>query len=341
MTGEPTPHGTAAACRIVLARLCVVCLLLLVVPGALAQSAAKLPRIGFISPLSATANPNFEAFRQGLQDHGWVDGRNVIVEARFAEGRLERLPALAAELVALPVDVLLAGSPAGAAAAKKATSTLSIVFAGVGDPVGAGLVPSLARPGGNITGTTVGIGDSAFGAKWLDLLKAVVPGMTRVALLANRSNPSNALYFQGVVAAAPALSVKVEVFDAGNEAELERALAAVAGSGAQGLIVSTDPFLLASRDKIVAFAARRRVPTIYFFKIFVDAGGLMSYGASIEDSYRRAALYVDKVLKGAKPGEMAVEQPTRFELAVNKSTAKALGITVPQLVLLQADHILE
>jgi putative tryptophan/tyrosine transport system substrate-binding protein len=312
MTGERTPHGTATACRRGLARLCVMCLLLLVVPGALAQSPAKVPRIGFISPLSATANPNFEAFRQGLKDHGWVEGRNVIVEARFAEGRLERLPALAAELVALPVDVLVAGSPAGAAAAKKATSALPIVFAGVADPVGAGLVPSLARPGGNITGATVGIGDSAFGAKWLELLKAVVPGMTRAALLANRSNPTNALYFQGV-----------------------------AGSGAQGLIVTTDPFLVASRDKIVAFAARRRLPSIYFFKLFVDVGGLMSYGASIEDSYRRAALYVDKVLRGAKPGEMAVEQPTRFELAVNKTTARALGITVPQLVLLQADHVVD
>jgi putative ABC transport system substrate-binding protein len=215
------------------------------------------------------------------------------------------------------------------------------VFAGVSDPVGSGLVASLARPGGNITGATVGVGDSAFGAKWLELLRAVVPGMPRAALLANRSNPSNALYFQGVVAAAPALNVKVDVFDAGNEAELERALAAIAGSGAQGLIVSTDPFLVASRDKIVAFAARRRLPAIYCFKLFVDAGGLMSYGASIEDSYRRAALYVDKVLKGAKPGEMPVEQPTRFELAVNKTTAKTLGILVPQLVLLQADHIVE
>jgi len=310
--------------------------------AAQAQPAAGVHRIGFVSATSPSpSNPQFDAFHQGLRELGYVEGKNVIVEARFAEGRLERLPALVAELIGLKVDVLLAGSPAGAVAAKKASTTVPIVFAGVGDPVASGIVASLARPGGNITGVAVGTGGPAFGGKWLELLKEALPGVSRVAVLANRSNPSNSPYLKGVEAAAQTLKVKLDVHDAGNATELDRALAAIGASGAQAIIVTTDPFLFSNRATLVQFAASKRLPAMYFFKLFADAGGLMSYGASLEESYRRAATYVDKILKGAKPADLPIEQPTRFELVINLKTAKALGITIPQSVLLRADQVIE
>ena len=327
--------------KMIVVRLAAAGLLLATALAAWAQPAAKVYRVGFVAAGPASDSSTFEAFRQGLKELGYVEGKNVVVEARFAEGRLERFPRLIAELIELRVDVLVAGSPAGAAAAKKASTTLSIVFAGVGDPMASGIVPSLARPGGNITGVAGGVSDPAFGGKWLELLKEAAPSVSHVAVLANRSNLSNSPYFKGVEAAARSIKVKLDLFDAGNPVELDRALAAIAASGAQGMIVTTDPFLFTARAKLVSFAASKRLPATYFFKNFVDEGGLISYGANIEESYRRAATYVDKILKGAKPGELAVEQPTRFELAVNKATARALGIRFPQSVLLRADHIIE
>ena len=307
-----------------------------------AQQAAKVHRVGFVGTESAaTPSGSFGAFRQGLRELGYVEGKNVVIETRFSDGHLERLPGLAAELIRLKVDVLVAGSPAAAAAAKKASTAVPIVFAGVGDPVASGIVASLARPGGNITGAAVGVSDPAFGGKWLELLKEAVPSVSHVAVLANRSNPTNSPYFKGVEAAARNMKVKFDIFDAGNVVELDRALAAIAASGAQGMIVTTDPFLFTARATLVSFAASKRLPAMYFFKNFVDAGGLMSYGANIEESYRRAASYVDKILKGAKPGELPVEQPTRFELVVNKATARALGISIPQSILLRVDQIIE
>jgi len=205
-----------------------------------AQQAAKVYRIGFVSAASPNpSNPQFDAFRQGLRELGYVEGKNVIVEARFAEG-LERLPELATELIRLKVDVLMAGSPAGAMAAKKASATVPIVFAGVGDPVTSGIVASLARPGGNITGVASGVGGPAFGEKWLELLKEALPGVSQVAVLANRSNPSNSPYLEGVEAAARTLKVKLDILDAGNATELDRALAAIGASGAQAIIVTND-----------------------------------------------------------------------------------------------------
>jgi putative tryptophan/tyrosine transport system substrate-binding protein len=313
-------------------------LLLLTAPVAVcAQQPARLHRIAFVSATSAKpSNPEFDAFRLGLRDLGYVEGTNVLVEARFAEGELARLPALVAELIALKVDVLLAGSPATAVAAKKATTTVPIVFAGVGDPVAPGFVASLARPGGNVTGAAVGAGGAGFGAKWLELLKEALPDATRVAVLANRSNRTNSPHLQGVEAAARNLKTEIDILDAGNAAELDRAFAAIGASGAQGLIVTSDPFLCNRRAALVQFAASRRLPAIYFFKQFADAGGLMSYGASLEDSYRRAAAYVDKILKGANPGELPIEQPTRFEFVINMKTAKALGLTMPRALLLRS-----
>ena len=307
-----------------------------------AQQVARMYRIGFVSAGSADPSTAQDAFRQGLRELGYVEGKNVVVEARFAEGYLERVPGLVAELIGLRIDVLVAGSPAAAAAAKKASTTLPIVFAGVGDPVASGIVASLARPGGNITGSAVGVSDPAFGGKWLDLLKEAIPGVSHVAVLANRSNPSNSPYLKGVEAAARTLKVKLDIIDAGNPAELDRALAAIASSGAQGMIVTTDPFLFTVRATLVSFAASKRLPAMYFFKNFVDAGGLMSYGANLEESYRRAATYVDKILKGAKPADLPVEQPMRFEFVINMKTARALGLRIPQsLLLLRADHVIE
>ena len=205
-----------------------------------AQQAAKVYRIGYVTPSSRSADPPFDAFRQGLRELGYVEGMNVIVEARFAEGRFERLPALVAELIGLKVDVLLAGSPVGAVTAKNASTTVPIVFAGVGDPVSAGIVASLRRPGGNITGVAVGVGGPDFGGKWLQLLKEALPGVSHVAVLGNRSNPSNSPYLEGVEAAARTLKVKLNILDAGNTTELDRALAAIGASGAQGIIVTND-----------------------------------------------------------------------------------------------------
>jgi putative ABC transport system substrate-binding protein len=310
--------------------------------SAQAQPAASVHRIGFVSATSANpSNPQLDAFRQGLRELGYVEGKNVLVEARFAQGRLERLPALVGELIKLNVDVLLAGSPAGAVAAKKASTSVAIVFAGVSDPVASGIVASLARPGGNITGVAVGAGGSAFGEKWLDLLKEAFPGISQIAVLANRSNPTNAPTLMGVEAAAQNLRIKLDIRHAGNATELDRALAAVGGSGAQAIIVTNDPFLVDKRRTLVEFAASKRLPAMYSFKLFADAGGLMSYGASLEESYRRAATYVDKILKGAKPADLPIEQPTRFEFVINMKTARALGITIPQSVLLRADEVIE
>ena len=323
----------------IVVRLVAAGLLLATAAAAEAQQAAKAYRVGFLSTISPDSN--FDAFRQGLRELGYAEGKNVVVEARFAEGRLERLPVLAAELIGLRVDVLVAAAPPAAVAAKKASSTVPIVFTAVMDPVASGLVGSLARPGGNITGAALGVGDPAFGGKWLELLREAIPGVSHVAVLANRSNPSNSPYLKGVEAAARTLKVKLDVVDAGNPAELDRALAAIAASGAPAMIVTNDPFLYTVNATLVSFAASKRLPAICYFKNFPDAGGLMSYGASLEESYRKAATYVDKILKGAKPADLPVEQPTRFELVVNRTTARALGISFPLSILVRVDHVIE
>jgi putative ABC transport system substrate-binding protein len=303
-----------------------------------AQPAARVYRIGFVSPISP--GPTIDAFRQGLKEVGYVEGKNVIVEARFAEGRSERLPVLIAELIRLKVDVLVVGSTGGALAAKKATTTVPIVFTGLIDPVAAGIVASLARPGGNITGVTFGIGGSGFAGKWLELLKEAIPSVSHVAVLSNSASPFTALLVEEIRGAGRTLKVKLDVIDAGNATDLDRAFAAIGASGAQAIIVVNDPLFVASRAKLVEFAASKRLPTMYFIRLFADAGGLMAYGGSLEDSYRRAATYVDKILKGAKPADLPVEQPTKFELVINLKTAKALGLTISPSLLARADEVI-
>jgi ABC-type uncharacterized transport system substrate-binding protein len=320
-------------------RLAAAVLLLAGSVAAQAQPAARVYRIGFISPTSP--GPTIHAFQQGLRELGYVEGQNLILETRFAEGRSERLPELVAEVIRLKVDVLVIGSTLGALAAKRATTTVPIVFAGLIDPVAPGIVASFARPGGNITGVTFGIGGAGFAGKWVELLKEAAPNVSHVAALWNSANPASASLVHEMQAAARTLNMRLDVLDAGSLTKLDGALAAIGTSGARGLIVTADPFLVANRAKIAQFAASKRLVSVYFTRDFVDAGGLMSYGSSIAESFRRAARYVDKILKGAKPADLPVEQPTTFELVINLKTAKALGLTIPQSLMLRADQVIE
>jgi putative ABC transport system substrate-binding protein len=306
-----------------------------------AQQAPRRYRIGVVSPISANPNPTVDALRQGLRDLGYVEGQSVILETRFAEGRTERLPELVAETLRLNIDVLVVGSTLGAVAAKRATTIVPIVFAGLYDPVATGIVASLARPGGNITGPSMGIGGSGFAGKWVELLKEAAPGVSQVGVLVNMASPLSPPLVQEIQAAARTLNVKLDVLDVGNATDLDRALAAIGASGAQGIIVTIDPLFVANRVKLIQFAAGRRLPAAYFTRLFADAGGLVAYGASLEDSWRRAATYVDKILKGAKPAELPIGQPTRFELVINLKTAKALGLAIPQSLLQRADQVIE
>jgi ABC-type uncharacterized transport system substrate-binding protein len=276
-----------------------------------------------------------------MRDLGYVEGRNLIIEARYAAGRPETFPELFAELIRLKVDVLVTGSSQAAISANKATSTIPIVFAGVLDPVASGLLTNLARPGGNITGATFGAGGSVIGGKWLELLKEAVPGLAHAAVLFNSADPASPEYLRQIQIAARALKVKIEEFDGGNEAALERAFVAIGASRAQGLVVTGSAYFGGNRPKLIRSAEEKRLPAIYFFSLFPEDGGLMSYGGSTEDSYRRAAAHVDRILKGAKPGDLPIDQATKYELVVNLKTAKALGIVIPRPLLLRADRVIE
>ena len=304
-----------------------------------AQQARKVYRIGFISPTSP--GPTSLAFREGLRELGYVEGQNVILETRFAEGRFDHFPTLVAEMIGLKVDVLVVGSSLGALAAKRATTTLPIVCTGVIDPVASGIVPSLAHPGGNITGITFGIFGEGFGGKWVELLKEAAPDVSHVAAVWNPANPSTRPLVPEMQAAARSLNVRLDLLDAGSLTKLDRAFAAIGPSGARGIIVTNDPFFFTNRAKLVQVVANKRLPAVYFTTEFVDAGGLISYGSSVAASYRRAATYVDKILKGAKPADLPIEQPTKFELVINLKTAKALGLTIPPSLLQRADQVIE
>ena len=303
-----------------------------------AQGAQKVYRIGFLSPTAPGLRD--QAFLRGMRELGYVEGRNVHIEMRFAEGRPERLPGLAEELIGLKPDVLAVGSTIGARAVKKATTTIPIVFAGSSDPVAGGLVPNLAHPGGNITGFSLAYGDG-FAGKWMELLKEVAPEVSHVAALWSSSNAAAVRFVKELQTAARKLDVTLDVHLARNLPELDVALAAIGRSRAQGLIVVPSPFAATQRRKLVQFAAGERLPAVYFFEKFANAGGLMSYGPDFADVYRRAASHVDRILKGAKPGDLPVENPTKFDLVVNLKTAKALGITIPQSILLRADRVIE
>jgi putative ABC transport system substrate-binding protein len=307
-----------------------------------AQQAAKIARIGYLAG-SLAGNPHLpEAFRQGLRDLGYVEGRTVVIEYRDAEGKLERLPALAAELVALKVDVILAGGTPQALAAKQATRTLPIVFAAHADPVGSGLVTSLARPGGNVTGLSL-LAPELVG-KRLEQLKQAVPGVNRVAVLWEPGayvELTERDILKETEVAARALGVRLQFVEARGPADFDRAFSDMTRARAGALTVLPSTMFIIERRRLVDLAAKNRLPAVYTSREYVDAGGLMSYGPSIADLFRRAATYVDKILKGAKPGDLPVEQPTKFELVINLKTAKALGLTIPPSVLSRADEVLQ
>ena len=311
---------------------------------AVAQSKEKamgrLARVGYLSPTSSAAAANIlGAVRQGLRELGWVEGKNVVIENRFADGNPRRLPELVAELVRLQVDVIVAGSTPAIVAARNATATIPIVMVTTGDPVASGLVASLARPGGNITGVTA-LGQ-ALSAKRLELLTEAVPGATRVAVLGNPTFPDTAPAVKGVNAAGRALGVQLRVLEVRDPAELDKAFAAMRSDRVEGLMVLGDPMFNAHRRRIVELVAKGQLPAMYGLREFVDVGGLMFYGASLPDMSRHAATYVDKILKGAKPADLPVEQPTKFVLVINMKTAKALGLTIPPSVLVRADEIIQ
>jgi putative ABC transport system substrate-binding protein len=312
---------------------------LLAVPIAtVAQRADKRARIGFVS--STAPGARSEAFLQGLRDLGYVDGRNVEIELRFADGKPERFPALVDELLRLNVDVLVVGSTLGASAAKKATTTVPVIFAGASDPVAGGIVTNLARPGGNVTGFSLAFGDG-FAGKWVELLKECAPGVSHAAAIWSASNAAAANYVQELDTAARKSNVRLDAHQAANDTELADALAAIGRGNARGLVVIPSILAVRNQDRLVQFAADKHLPAIYFAEEFADAGGLMSYGPSYADAYRRSAGYVDRILKGAKPGELPVQQPTKFDLVVNLRAARALGLTVPRSLLLRADRVIE
>jgi putative tryptophan/tyrosine transport system substrate-binding protein len=305
-----------------------------------AQRAARLSRIAFLGAEAPSTSQQFlAAFREGLRARGHVEGRDILVEASWAEGRGDRFPDLVAEILRLKADVILVMSTPAALAAKKATATIPIVFVAA-DPLGTGLVPSLSRPGENITGVSLSLGVE-FTGKWLELLREVVPRASHVAVLWNPANPSNVAYLKALEAAAPQLRMKLKPEGIRDPGDLDRVFGAIGDGQVQALVVLTDPLTVRYQSPIVERAAERRLPTMYGFREFVDAGGLMSYGVSVPEMCRRAAGYVDKILKGAKPGDLPVEQPTAFELVINLKTAKALGLAMPQSLLQRADHVLQ
>src|SRR5262245_411104 len=306
-----------------------------------AQQTGKVPRIGFLSLTSPSDRPPLlEAFRQTLRERGWVEGQNIVVDYRYAEDRVDRLPNLAAELVRLKVDLIVASAGTQAAtAAKNATETIPIVMIYVRDPVGTGLIASLARPGGNVTGVSGSAGLEMF-AKQLELLKETVPKIRRVALLSNPDNAYHQLAIREVNVAARSLGAELQLLEARGPNEFDGVFAAMAKERVGALFVMSDAIFSSHQTRLVDLAARSRLPAAYGIREYVEAGGLMSYGPSILDSYRRAAAYVDKILKGAKPADLPVEQPTKFELVINLKTAKALGLAMPQSVLVRADEII-
>jgi putative tryptophan/tyrosine transport system substrate-binding protein len=305
-----------------------------------AQQAPRLWRVAFLGAESPITSGHFlDAFRQGLRDLGYVEGQTITIEARWAEGRHERFPGLVAELVRLNVHVMLAISTPAALAAKQGTHTTPVVFI-AGEPFGSGLVASLAQPGGNLTGMSLALGEE-FAGKWLELLQEAMPHASPVAILWNPANPANAGYLKTLQDSAQRLGVTLQPQEVQDTSQFESAFATMATARAQALIVFPDPLTVRYRGQIVELAAKHRLPAMYGFQEFVQAGGLMAYGSNVSLMCRRAAVYVDKLLKGIKPGDLPVEQATKFELVINLKTAKALGMTLPPSLLLLADEVLQ
>jgi putative ABC transport system substrate-binding protein len=296
-------------------------------------------RLGFVHPQSpSTANRGVTAFWERLRELGWVEGQNLVIEARWADGRAERLPALMSEMIERKVDVLVTWGTTAAVAAKKATSTIPIVDAAMSDPVRSGLAASLARPGGNLTGLSGGFAEG-FAGKWLELLRETVPRLSRVAVIENPDTPIARDLESELKAIATARGLKLLLIEVREAGALDRAFEQAARKS-QAVLVLPDPMLGANRERVVALAAKHRLPAIYYLRDFVEAGGLMAYAPDLVAMFRRAAEYVDKILKGAKPGDLSIEQPTKFELLVNLKTAHALGISIPDSILLRADEVI-
>jgi putative ABC transport system substrate-binding protein len=310
--------------------------------AARAQQAERVRRIGNLMNVAETDRESparIAAFAEGLQQAGWIDGRNVRIDHRWAAGDAERYRRYAAELVALAPDVILATAGPSVVALQQATRTVPIVFVQLIDPVGAGLVASLARPGGNITGFTAF--EYGMSAKWLELLKEIAPRVTRVAVVRDPGITAGIGQFAAIQVAAPSFGVELTPVDGRDAGEIERAVAAFAQGANGGLIVTASPAIAARRELIMTLAARHRLPAVYPFRYYVDGGGLIGYGSEWTDQYRRAAGYVDRILKGDKPADLPVQAPTKYELAINLKTANALGLEVPPTLLARADEVID
>ena len=305
-----------------------------------ASAQSKTPRIGFMGNSTAALEANLvDAFREGLREHGYEEGRNIVIEYRWADGKYERFPALVAELIAAKVEVIVtAGTPA-ALAMKKATTTVPLVMVAVGDPVGTGLVPSLARPGANLTGLSSVAPDLE--GKRLQLLREVVPTLSHVAMFINSLNPFHVSSMRQARAAAQTMGIKLQLHDIRKSEDLDDAFAAIRKERPDALLILADRVFLHNRERMMDFTKEQRLPNVNAYKELVEVGGLMSYGPSYEDMHKRAAIYVDKILKGAKPADLPIEQPSKFTFIVNLKAAKALGVTVPSQLLGLADELID
>jgi putative tryptophan/tyrosine transport system substrate-binding protein len=307
-----------------------------------AQQQGKVWRVGFLavdSRQSMLDSGRYDAFLRGMRDLGYVEGKNLAMEVRFADGKPESLSGLAIDLVQSKVDVIVTAGSVAARAAKQATTSIPVVMGAASDPVSSGLVASLARPGGNITGLSLNAIDVS--PKHIELVKSVMPKIGHVAVLTNPGVPAHLAILKNLQAAAQRVGIKILSVDARTADEIERGFSTIKREGAEAVIVVIDSFFTFQRQQIAELAARNRLPSVFAFRQAVEAGGLLSYGQDLADSYRRAAGYVDRIFKGAKPGDLPVEQPTKLELVINMKTAKALGITIPQSILLRADRVIE
>ena len=305
-----------------------------------AQQLKEVPRVAYLAAGTASSQASqLEEFRQGLRELRYIEAKNIIIEPRYAEGKLDRLPALAAELVGLKVDVIVTAGPTATRPAKEATTKIPIVMAFDSDPVGSGFVASLAHPGGNITGLSSI--SAELNGKRLELLKETVPRLSRVAVLGTSTNPGNAQALKETELAAGAFGVKIQYLDVKAPKDIETAFRAARKERADALLVLNSPIFPPHRTQMTEFAVKNRLPVISFSPAFVDGGGLMSYGVRTADLFRRAATYVDKILKGAKPADLPVEQPTKFEFVINLRAAKQIGLTIPPNVLARADRVIK
>jgi putative tryptophan/tyrosine transport system substrate-binding protein len=303
------------------------------------QQPKRIPRIGYLSGRPGRGSPNAEALRQGLRDLAYVEGQNMAIEFRSTEGKLDRYPSLAAELVRLKVDIIFAAGGEAGRAAKKATSAIPIIFVGSVDPVATGMADSLARPGGNITGFSTGA-PGLYG-KRLEIIKETLPRLSRVGVLLNPTNPNTDVALKEIRSAGLDLGVHVQSLDVRSPNDIDRAFEAATKAQAGALVVAQQTPITTNPIRIAELAAKRRLPAIYTETEWIDAGGLMSYGPSVPDLYRRAATYIDKILKGMKPADLPVEQPVKYELMINLKTAKQIGVTIPQSLLYRADKVIK